>query len=79
MSLNPKQVANFKKAYSDIPKNDWVDAWIIADNLRFGRITKEGLHGRLQDMMLCKTLHAPVFFAVRTLSREKARFMNYCS
>ncbi|MGE5632361.1 MAG: IS110 family transposase [Caulobacteraceae bacterium] len=24
--LNSKQVANFKKAYPEIPKNDWVDA-----------------------------------------------------
>ena len=38
--LNPKQVKNFKKAYSDLPTNDPVDAFVIADNLRFGRITK---------------------------------------
>lgn len=24
--LNPKQVANFKKTYPDIPMNDWIDA-----------------------------------------------------
>ncbi|MCD7947986.1 MAG: IS110 family transposase [Oscillospiraceae bacterium] len=29
----------FKDAYSDLPKNDAVDAFVIADNLRFGRIT----------------------------------------
>lgn len=74
--LNPKQVANFKKAYSDIPKNDWVDAWIIADNLRFGRITKEVYmddyrYDALQNLTRAR------FFAVQNLSREKARFMNY--
>lgn len=36
--LNPKQVKKFKDAYSDLPKNDPTDAFVIADNLRFGRI-----------------------------------------
>jgi len=36
--FNPKVVTNFKKAYVDLPKNDWTDAWVIADRLRFGRL-----------------------------------------
>lgn len=32
--LNPKQVRKFKDAYPDLPKNDWVDAFVIADHLR---------------------------------------------
>ena len=36
--LNPKQVNKFKASYSDLPKNDPVDAFVIADSLRFGRI-----------------------------------------
>ncbi len=39
--LNPKQVNAFKKAFLDLPKTDDVDAWIIAENLRFGRINQE--------------------------------------
>ena len=39
--LNPKQVHKFKEAYPDLPKNDWVDAFVIADHLRFGRIARE--------------------------------------
>ena len=39
--LNPKQVRKFKDAYSDLPKNDYVDAFVIADHLRFGRIASE--------------------------------------
>ncbi|KIP27193.1 transposase family protein [Bacillus thuringiensis serovar morrisoni] len=35
--LNPKQVANFKKSYSDMNKTDEIDAFVIADYLRFGR------------------------------------------
>ena len=44
--LNPKQVRKFKEAYSDLPKNDWVDAFVIADHLRFGRIAKETNYGK---------------------------------
>lgn len=44
--LNPKQVSKSKKAYPDLPKNDWVDAFVIADCLRFGRIRSE-VYGRL--------------------------------
>jgi hypothetical protein len=36
--FNPKVVANFKRAYVDLPKDDWTDAWVIADRLRFGRL-----------------------------------------
>ncbi|WP_257150337.1 IS110 family transposase, partial [Bacillus cereus] len=32
--LNPKQVANFKKSYSDMNKTDEIDAFVIADYLR---------------------------------------------
>ena len=39
--LNPKQVNKFKESYNDLPKNDWVDSFVIADCLRFGRINKE--------------------------------------
>lgn len=45
--LNPKQVKKFKDAYNDLPKNDYVDSYVIADCLRFGRINKEGIHRRL--------------------------------
>lgn len=37
-AFNPKIVASFKEAYGDLPKNDWIDAWVIADRLRFGRL-----------------------------------------
>lgn len=39
--LNPKQVNKFKESYNDLPKNDFVDSFVIADCLRFGRINKE--------------------------------------
>ena len=36
--LNAKQVKKFKDSYPEIPKNDAIDAFVIADCLRFGRI-----------------------------------------
>lgn len=39
--LNPKQVKKFCDAYSDLPKSDYVDSFVIADHLHFGRINKE--------------------------------------
>jgi transposase len=36
--LNPKVVEGFKAVYTDIPKTDLKDAWVIADCLRFGRV-----------------------------------------
>src|SRR5690554_5253069 len=35
--MNPKQIVNFKKSYSDMDKTDEIDAFVIADYLRFGR------------------------------------------
>ena len=29
--LNPKQVKKFKDSYNDLPKNDYVDSFVIAD------------------------------------------------
>lgn len=39
--LNPRQVKKFKESYNDLPKNDYVDSFVIADCLCFGRINKE--------------------------------------
>lgn len=77
--LNPKQVKKFKEAYSDLPKNDYIDAFIIADNLRFGRIAREVT--ALQDYRYdaLKSLTRARFFAVQSLTREKQRFLNNVS
>ena len=36
--LNPKTVANYKKSFVDLGKNDYIDAFVIADFARVGRI-----------------------------------------
>ncbi len=74
--LNPKQVKKFKDAYSDLPKNDPVDAFVIADNLRFGRITAPVYMDDYRYKAL-QNLTRARFYAVQNLTREKQRFMNY--
>ena len=74
--LNPKQVSKFKESYSDLPKNDDVDAFVIADKLRFGRITKEVYMDDYRYKAL-QTLTRARFYAVQELTREKQRFANY--
>ena len=73
--LNPKQVRKFKEAYNDLPKNDYVDSFIIADCLRFGRINKEVYLDDYRYQAL-KNLTRARFFTVQNLTREKQRFLN---
>ena len=54
--LNPKQVKKFKEAYNDLPKNHYVDSFIIADCLRFGRINKEVYLGDYRPELLSNVL-----------------------
>lgn len=73
--LNPKQVGKFKESYNDLPKTDWVDAFVIADALRFGRIKNEVYCDDYRYEAL-KTLTRARFYAVQNLAREKQRFGN---
>lgn len=40
-TFNPRQVKKFKESYPDVGKDDWTDAMVIADRLRFGRLPAE--------------------------------------
>ena len=73
--LNPKQVNKFKESYNDLPKNDYVDSFVIADCLRFGRINKEVYLDDYRFKAL-QNLTRARFSAVQNLTREKQRFMN---
>ena len=68
--LNPKQVRNFKKSYPELPKNDPVDAFVIAAQLRFGRIGKEVY---MDDYRYkpCEPLPEPDFLPFKTLHGRK--------
>ena len=73
--LNPKQVKKFHDTYNDLPKNDYVDSFVISDCLRFGRINKEVYLGDYHYKAL-QNLTRARFFAVQNLVKEKQRFMN---
>lgn len=73
--LNPRQVKKFHDAYNDLPKNDYVDSFVIADCLRFGRINKEVYMGDYHYKAL-QNLTRARYFAVCNLVKEKQRFIN---
>jgi len=74
--LNPKQVKKFKEAYSELPKTDPVDAFVIADSLRFGRIQTAVFEDDYCYKAL-QTLTRSRFTTVGSMTKEKQRFMNY--
>ena len=43
--LNPKEVANYKKSFAGIGKNDGIDSFVVADFIRVGRISIEPWRG----------------------------------
>lgn len=73
--LNPKQIKKFHDSYNDLPKNDYVDSFVIADCLRFGRINKEVYLGDYCYKAL-QNLTRARYFAVQNLTKEKQRFIN---
>ena len=74
--LNPKQVKEFKKSYPDLPKNDDVDSFVIADKLRFNRGIPPAFEPDYRYTAL-QTLTRQRFCIVQNLTREKVRFGNY--
>lgn len=73
-TVNPKVISNFKKSYTDLPKNDSVDAWVIADRMRFGRVehssSPEALYRPLRHITRYK------FNLAQHIKAEKARALN---
>lgn len=74
--LNPKQVRKFRESYSELPKNDYIDAFVIADNLRFGRSNLSVFMDDYRYRAL-QMLTRERFFTVNKLVREKQHFANY--
>ena len=68
-------VKKFKEAYNDLPKNDFIDSFVIADCLRFGRINKAVYLDDYRYTAL-KTLTRARFYAVQNLAKEKQRLIN---
>lgn len=75
--INPKQIANFKKSYSDMDKTDEIDAFVIADYLRFGRLSmsvvKESQYVALQQLTRSR------YQLVHQVTKEKQHFLQHLS
>jgi transposase len=75
--MNPKQIANFKKSYSDMDKTDEIDAFVIADYLRFGRlpmsIVKESQYVALQQLTRSR------YQLIHQVTKEKQHFLQHLS
>lgn len=72
--LNARKVARFKKGYDCLPKTDRLDAWVIADHLRFGRLPHE-----MKDSVQYEALQRLTrtrFHLMQNISREKTFFLN---
>lgn len=72
--FNPKVVANFKKQYVDIQKDDWFDCLVIADRLRFGRLPESCQvdFRYLPLQRLTRFRH----HLIQTITREKNYFLT---
>jgi len=73
-ALNPRLTAQFKKSYVDLDKSDPIDAFVIADRLRWGRdIPKPFSYEESYLALRFLTRHR--YHVVHNLAREKA----YCT
>ncbi|WIV11098.1 IS110 family transposase [Proteiniborus sp. MB09-C3] len=72
--LNAKQVNAFKEAYPELPKNDNINTLVIADYLRFGRISKEVNSD--EKYIALRNLTRARFQVAQNLNREKTRFLD---
>ncbi|WP_010267165.1 IS110 family RNA-guided transposase [Paenibacillus senegalensis] len=74
-TINPKLISKFREAYSDLDKTDHVDAWIIADRLRFGRLPMTiVMH---EQYVALQRLTRMRFHLVHNLTREKQYFLQH--
>ncbi|WP_019119409.1 IS110 family transposase [Brevibacillus massiliensis] len=73
-TINPKLIHKFREAYADLDKTDRIDAWIIADRLRFGRLKTTIV---MQEQYLAlQRLTRMRFHLVHNLTSEKQYFLQ---
>jgi transposase len=73
-AINPRLTANFKKSYVDLDKTDLVDAFTVADRLRWGRDIRIPYRSDERYLSL-RFLTRYRYHVIHTLAREKA----YCT
>lgn len=72
--LNPKDVKNYKKSFTDLPKNDNIDSFVIADFARVGRITIQPWRGSQYLALQRLTRHR--MHIAECIAREKSYALN---
>lgn len=73
-TVNPKLINKFKEAYADMDKTDRIDAWIIADRLRFGSLTTTIV---MQEQYIALQRFTRMrYHLVHNLTREKQYFLQ---
>lgn len=74
-TINPKLIKKFKGSYEDLDKTDQIDAWIIADRLRFGRLRQSAV---LQEQYIAlQRLTRMRYHFTHNLTREKQYFLQH--
>lgn len=73
-TINPKLVSKFRDAYPDLDKTDRLDAWVIADRLRFGRLTTTIV--MQEQYVALQRLTRMRFHLIHNLTREKQYFLQ---
>lgn len=74
-TINPKLIKKFKEAYVDLDKNDHIDAWIIADRLRFGRLPLTSVME--EQYIALQRLTRMRYHLMHNLTREKQYFLQH--
>ena len=72
--VNPKMIANYKKSFIDLGKNDYIDAFVIADFARVGRITMSPWRG--SQFLALQRLTRHRLHLAKSLTREKAYMLS---
>ncbi len=72
--LNPKTVANYRKSFVDMDKTDPLDAYIIADFARCGRITSEPWRGA--QFLALQRLTRHRLHLIECVTREKTYMVS---
>lgn len=72
--LNPKEIANYKKSFNALNKNDGIDSFVIADFARVGRIHTEPWRGSQYLALQRLTRHR--LHIIEALTREKTYMLS---
>lgn len=74
-TINPRLIKNFKKSYSKLDKTDPIDAYVIAERVRFGNLTESTMIDAVYEPL--KRLTRFRFHLVENLVSEKNYLLIY--